>query len=278
MKFEMTGLVAPLALLACAPLPVNGDDSAGAGMTVWNHAYQENYEADAIADITAQASDAYVLLDPFKDDIGSDPQALVRTLKMRNNEVGAYISVGTGEDWRDDFTQMRPSLADDPWGEWEGEYFVSTPDDAVIQVMRARIDLIAGWGFDWVEFDNMDWAFDQANRRTYALAVTQEQATQYFGALCRYVQQSGMKCMAKSTVEGAGFFDGVTYESYTDDTNWWEQAGAKAFLAAGKPVVIVHYDEPDCAGRYAAYRAIYGAGVSFVCEDPAVNGYVRSGF
>lgn len=250
-------------------------DQAGAGLTVWNHAYQENYEADGLGAILSGAENDYVLLDPLKEDIAKFPSVLVHGLHSMGNQVGAYISVGTGEDWRADFAELRPYLVKRQWGEWAGEYFVSIPNDAVLDVMKKRIDKIAGWGFDWVEFDNMDWAFDDANRTQYGIKTSIAQGISYFRSLCAYVHSKEMKCMAKNTVDGAGMFDGVTYESYVDEANWWDLDGAKQFLTSGKPVIIIHYDEPNCTQRYNDYRDIYGAGISFLCEDPKLKGYVR---
>ena len=252
---------------------IAGNSAADPAMTVWNSAYQENYDPDTLAAIQAGARDAYVLLDPF--DAPDAAAAQTAMLKARGNQVAAYISIGTGEDWRRDFEALRPALARQQWGEWDGEYFITTAGPVAVQVMKARIDLIADWGFDWVEFDNMDWAEDTGNVAEYALGVTQAQGMAYYQDLCRHARARGLKCMAKSTVEGAMQFDGVTYESYPDDMSWWDVAGAKRFAAAGKLVVIVHYDDMDCAGTYRHYRAIYGAGLSFLCEDRGLRGYVR---
>ena len=256
-------------LLAAAPL------AADQAVTVWNHAYQENYAADALDDIRAEARDAYILLDPFAEDIGADPAPLVAALKGRGNQVGAYISIGTAEDWRADFGALQPYVVKEQWGAWAGEYFISNTSQQVLTTMQARIDRIAAWGFDWVEFDNMDWAFDDDHRATYGISATDEQAIGYFNALCAHVRARGMRCMAKSTVEGTQGFDGVTYESYPDEMDWWDSDGMRAFLAAGKLVVVVHYDETDCDGVRAAYQATYGAGVSFICEDRRLQRYLR---
>lgn len=262
-------------IMACstsAPAPAT---THGAAITVWNQAYQENTQADTLAMITAQARDGYVLIDPFMDEVRPDVAATVGRIQANGNQVSAYISIGTGEDWRDDFAALQPYLVSQQWGEWPGEYFVSNPNEAVVAVMTARIDQVASWGFEWVEFDNMDWASDDDTRADYQIAATHADSVAYYRALCDYVRQQGMRCMAKSTVEGADLFDGVTYESYPDEQNWWDHGGASQFISDGKLVVVVHYDEADCAGVLADYQAIYGPSLSFICEDPAANGYVH---
>ena len=240
---------------------------------VWNQAYQENYEPDTIEDILAGARNAYVLIDPFQPEHGDGMAGVVEALHANGNAVSAYMSIGTGEDWRDDFAALKPYLVDKQWDDWGGEYFISTPTDAVVAIMKARIDKAADWGFDWVEFDNMDWVYDDDYRQEYGFAASIEDGAAYYRALCDHVHAKGMKCMAKSTVLSAVTFDGVTYESYEDDRNWWDEAGAKSFLAAGKPVSSVHYDAPDCEAILAEYQEIYGPGLSFICEDRALQRY-----
>lgn len=241
---------------------------------VWNQAYQENHEPDPLSDILAEASGAYILLDPFSEASPDGWAATVAALKANGNAVGAYMSIGTGEDWREDFVTLQPHLVTTPWDEWGGEYFVTSTEGA-LPLMAARIDRIAGWGFDWVEFDNMDWAFDNESRDTYGFTTSAAEAVAYYQALCSYANERGVRCMAKNTVEGADAFDGVLYESYADEKGWWDEAGGLSFVAAGKPVIIVHYGEADCAGARDEYRAIYGPTLSFLCEDSGLERYVR---
>ena len=272
LKLNWTGL--PLALAAAGL--AGGAVAAGLGLLpipVWNQAYQENYEPDTIAEILDGARNAYVLIDPFQPEHGDTMAGVIEQLHGKGNEVSAYISIGTGEDWREDFAQLKPHLVERQWDDWGGEYFIDRPNTDVVAIMKARIDQIAAWGFDWVEFDNMDWTYDDQYRAEYGFAATIEDGVSYYRTLCDHVHSLGMKCMAKSTVEGAESFDGATYESYAAGLNWWDQAGAEGFLAADKPVIVVHYDDPDCDATYAWYTGIYGPKLSFICEDRALKKY-----
>ncbi len=238
---------------------------------VYNQAYQENYEADKIDDIIANAKNAYVLIDPFENNIHTK----VSEIKSKGNEVGAYISIGTGEDWRADFNNLQPYLVAEQWGEWEGEYFVNSVTTGIVDLMKIRIDSIAKWGCDWVEFDNMDWIFDDDLRETYGFQVTQSEGIAFYNELCDYAHEKGIKCMAKNTVESATNFDGALYESYNDDKNWWEQSGAQSFLDAGKLVIVNHYNETNCGQVYSEYKGIYNNDLSFICEDANKKKYVH---
>jgi hypothetical protein len=250
-------LMAILGLQTSQPIPV------------YNQAYQENYQADTIGEILDNATHAYVLIDPFADDL----YGYIPKIKAGSNQVGGYISAGTGEEWRDDFDVLKPYLSTKEWPEWRGEYFVSETTTGILDVMKIRIDKMASWGVDWVEFDNMDW-LDEETRRTYDLKATEEEAKAYINALCDYTHVKGMKCMAKNTVDSFASFDGVLYESYSDEKNWWDTQGTKDFLREGKRVIINHYNEHDCEGAYRWYKDFYHSrNISFICEDADLKKY-----
>lgn len=241
-------------------------DSPSDPVCVWNHAYQENGNPDAVDDILAGAQGCYVLLDPF-----DDPEAAnaIGALKAADNTVGCYMSVGTCEAWRDDFGEIRGFCSEREWGEWEGEFFVEDVQ-GIAPLMRARINQFAAWGCDMVEFDNMDWAWEA---ESYDFDVTVDASIAYYQALCDHVHDQGMGCMAKNTRDGAEAFDGGTFESYPDDLDWWEHADLQSFLDEGRLAIVVHYDEPACDDVALWYRQRYGSGLSVLCEDPSVGGY-----
>ncbi len=248
--------------------PGGGSSNTGA-IPIYNQAYQENYTADSIAQILTDVKDGYVLVDPFGDDVVEH----IASIKSKGNEIGGYISVGTGENYRDDFADLEPYLTSTAWPDWPDEFFVSETTTGILPVMKKRIDKMATWGLDWVEFDNMDW-LDEESRVTYDLQATVQEAIAYINTLCDYTREKGLKCMAKNTVEGFEHFDGVLYESYSNDKNWWDKAGTQSFLDAGKLVIINHYNESDCDGIYVEYKMFYNSDkISFICEDVVSQKY-----
>ena len=237
-------------------------------IAVYNQAYQENYTADSIGQILNNAKSAYVLVDALDDNIGP----FIKQIKANKNQVGGYISAGTGENFRGDFAALRPYLSPIAWSQWPDEFFVSDVKGA-LPLMKIRIEKIASWGGDWIEFDNMDW-LDEDARARYNLSATVQEAKAYINTLCNYTHIKGMQCMAKNTVEGFGQFDGVLYESFHGQKNWWDKQGTKDFLNAGKLVIINHYNETDCDGVYTRYKAYYKSNkLSFICEDVATKKY-----
>jgi len=267
------GTLSILIFLACSSgkVEIAAPSTVSKAIAVYNEAYQENYEADKITDIINQAKNAYILIDPFEGNVAT----FIKQIKANGNQIGAYISIGTGENWRDDFNQMQPYLVSIPWGQWPNEFFVKTISAELINIMKARIDKIANWGCNWVEFDNMDWIYDDELRAIYGFTVTQQEGAAYYQELCDYVHQKRMKCMAKNTVENATNFDGVLYESYHNDKNWWDVTGAETFLNAKKLVNVNHYNETKCDEVYSEYKRIYNNNLSFICEDANLKRYVH---
>ena len=258
-----------LSIVGCSGSGCNSSNDSVI-LPIYNQAYQENFEADSISEILADAKDAYVLVDPFNND-GVVEQ--IATIKSKNNQVGGYISAGTIEDWRDDFPLLEPYLISEEWAEWPDEFFVKETTTGILSIMKERINKMAVWGLDWVEYDNMDW-LDEESRVKYNLLATVIEAKSYINALCDHTHSKGMKCMAKNTVDGFESFDGVLYESYSNERNWWDTDGAKSFLNAGKLVIINHYNETDCDGVYAEYKVFYKSeNISFICEDVATQKY-----
>ncbi|MDF1566888.1 MAG: endo alpha-1,4 polygalactosaminidase, partial [Spirochaetaceae bacterium] len=253
-------------VMACRGLPLYAEGS------VWNHAYQENWDADGIQDILENARNDYVLLDAFDD---LQARSAIPALKAAGNTLAIYISVGTGEDWREDFDALRPSLVERPWGAWPGEYFIDHVDDTVMDVMKARIDAAAAWGADFIEFDNMDWASDSRARRRYKFHVTEEESLRYVNALRDYAEERGVLCMAKNMREGVEDFAGVTYESWSDEADWWDSADLMKFLAEGKLCIIFHYGEKNPAEATALYRERYGENLRVLVESRGMRGYVH---
>jgi len=102
---------------------------SGKALAVWNAAYQENYQADDIQEIQANARDAYVLLDPFDAEFEQFGAKIVAEIRKNGNQLAAYMSVGTGEDGRDDFQKLKSHLVERQWGAWHGEDFNSDITD-----------------------------------------------------------------------------------------------------------------------------------------------------
>ena len=242
--------------------------------SLWNQAYQENWNADSVEDILTQAHNAYVLLDPFDS---SEAREAIRAIKGHNNIVSVYMSVGTGEDWREDFDELQGSLVEKHWGQWPGEYFIDHISDDVLSVMKARIEKAAAWGADMIEFDNMDWAFDDEAREKYGFHVSVEESLEYVNQLKDYAESLGVLCMAKNMTEGVDSFAGVTYESSPGNRMWWNAEDLRSFLNQGKLAVVFHYKERNPERAEEEYRALYGDKILVLFETRKSRGYLHVG-
>ena len=238
---------------------------------VYNQAYTENGEADSLDDILQHARGCYVLVDPF-DMTASQLQKLPAIAKQ--NTLSCYMSIGTAEEWRDDFTSLKDFAIDDQWDEWEGEYFLNELSDEVVNIMKARITKMANDGCEFVEFDNMDWA-DENNIETYHLDIIREDSHNYARKLCTFAHTKGLQCMAKSTNFDDAIFDGLTVESYSNNKNWWADNELKGVLWRGDVGLVVHYDEQNCESAEQYYKSIYGDKLLFLCEKKGGN-YVHN--
>ncbi len=263
-------------LLVCLTMFFNFNNSSLVAdsmiTSVWNHAYQENWNADSVEDILAGARNAYVLLDPFDD---ADAREAIPAIKAKGTIIGIYISVGTGEDWRDDFDSFGDSLVEKHWGEWPGEYFIDQVSDEVLKVMKTRIDKAVFWGAGYIEFDNMDWAFDDDAGKKYGFHISAEESLEYVNQLKDYASSLGLLCMAKNMTQGVESFAGVTYESGPGNREWWDPADLKSFLAGGKLCVVFHYRERKPEEALTYYRGVYGEELLVLVETRSQRGYFR---
>lgn len=261
-------VLASLALLgACG-----GEKPHSRGRCVHNLAYQEHFAPDALRPTLSEAADCYVLLDP--DESGA--AEAIAALHDRGNVVGCYTSVGTCEDWRDDWEATAPSCVETPWGDWPGEHFVDSPDAALVAAMEDRLARFATLGCDLVEFDNMDWAHDPENVRDYGISASESEAEAYVGALCETTRALGMDCMAKNSTDGLTGPAGGTFESFADEQDWWTHGHLAGVLEDGGIGLVVHYGEPDaeaCDAVFETYLDRYGPRLSFLCEHRAARGY-----
>lgn len=236
----------------------------------YNHAYQENYETDTVTNILNSAVNSYVLLEA--DEVTEED---IAAIKKNNNVVSAYISIGTAEKWRDDFSSLKAYSTQNQWAEWQDEYFIQNLHYYVIETMKKRIDKVADMGFDWVEFDNMDFAFDDVNQIRYGIHVPKDDAVKYYQSLCHYAHEKGLKVMAKNTFRDIDNFDGITLESYDYLFNWWSNDDLVSWLNTGKLALVVHYDDENPPQTYLSYKDTYGEHLLIIIESKILKSYVH---
>lgn len=195
----------------------------------------------------------YLGLDGFDTDA-----RYVEEVLAQGTRPWCYLSVGTAEDWRDDYAAFvvvdaaerdagNPAILGDELADWPGERWLNVQRyEVFLELMVDRLRLCVDKGFELVEFDNMD---GYANAT--GLSLTEQDARVYVAALVSEAQDRGLGVIHKNAealipvLEPS--MDALLLESCVLD----DFCGAGApFLESGKPVFDVEY--PDSwreAGR-----------------------------
>lgn len=250
----------------------------------YNTAYEENNFLDHQGYTLKTAKNCYVLIDT--DNFNSHDAVINYTnaLKINNNTIGCYMSVGTVEDWRSDFQQFikGQDYQSKGWPEWPGEYMIKAGSDGkiadnVVSLMKKRIDKFSKLGCEYIEFDNMD--IDEYNKMTN---INGNAMRAYNLELCNYVHSNKLKCMAKNTGPSDAddnIFDGLSVESYPKELNWWGTEHALNFTNNNKPFMISHYKEntvKDCLKIWKYYRGVYKYNkFGFICSQYETKHYIH---
>lgn len=87
----------------------------------------------------------------------SASQASINTAKAAGAKLKCYISAGSAENWRSDFSSIPSSIIGNAYPGWPGEWWLNTRDiNALAPVMRARMDACKNKGFDAIDADNVN--------------------------------------------------------------------------------------------------------------------------
>lgn len=161
-----------------------------------------------------------------------------------------YLSVGSAEDWRDDYAELvaldeaeraacRDGILGRDYDGWEGERWLNVADYPVfIGVMEARLDVCAAKGFRLVEYDNMETDGDTAG-----FDFGQAEVREYVGALLDATEARGMGAIHKNAthlIDLEPRFDALLLE---DCVLWSFCAEAEPYVSAGKPVFNAEYPQ-----------------------------------
>lgn len=253
----------------------------------YNTAYEENNFLDRQDYTLSTAQNCYILIDTDNFDSNDAVVNYTTALKLKNNTIGCYMSVGTVENWRSDYKQFIKGrdYQSKGWPEWPGEYMIkASPNGRItnntLLLMKKRIKRFSKLGCGYIEFDNMD--IDENNDMTNIKGSVMRA---YNLELCNYAHSNGLKCMAKNTGPSNvddDVFDGLSVESYPKELNWWGLNHALNFTSRHKPFMISHYKEKtvdDCLGIWGHYRTVYNNSIfGFICSQYETKHYIHFGF
>lgn len=164
--------------------------------------------------------------------------ATVARLHAGGLHVACYISAGSAERWRSDYTEFPASVLGKRLDGWPGERWLDVRRvDILAPVMTARIDECAAKGFDAVEFDNVDgWTNDTG------FPLTRRDARRYVRWLSDRSHEHGMAVGLKNAL---GLIrplaDHVDWALNEQCVQYDECRRYEPLVRRGKPVFVLEY-------------------------------------
>jgi hypothetical protein len=170
-----------------------------------------------------------------------------------------YLSGGTAEDWRPDFTAFPAGTMGDEMPEWPGEFWldvseVQNPESALAGIMNARLQMCADKGFDAVEWDNVDAAFNDQETGLSPRPSDDDQLI-YNQFLFNNTHALGMSVLLKNDTAQVGRLVSYADGTVNEQCHEFDECDALApFIDAGKPVFNAEYwpDNTFCDEAVAA--------------------------
>jgi hypothetical protein len=182
--------------------------------------------------------DLSVRADVYDLDAFETSPRLVRRLHDRGRFAICYINAGAWEDWRPDAARFPASVKGKRLDGWPGERWLDIRRiDVLGPILRDRIAMCAGKGFDGVEFDNVN---GYSNPTGFPLRRADQ--LMFNRWLADAAHAAGLAVGLKNTLDLAGelepdFDFAILEQCY----QYRECALAQPFLEAAKPVVDIEY-------------------------------------
>ncbi len=188
--------------------------------------------------------------------------AEIAALKARGITTICYVSVGTAENYRDDYTSFPAAVLGNTYDDWPDERFLDIRQiGALIPIMAARFQRCANMGFDAIEPDNLDVHINESG-----FPITELDSLRYIRVLTDIAHGMGLEIGQKNVaaltgklVETLDFV--VTEDCFAD--GWCDQVAD--YARAGKPVYAAEYT--DTGVDFAAACAWAPANFHFIQKD-----------
>jgi hypothetical protein len=262
---------------ACSGNAKNGENTSGDGAPGMAFTWEWILDADALPSPP-----------PDVDYLGVDamdvPADYIATAESNGVTTWCYLSVGTAEEWRDDYDDFldldaadradgNPGLVGEIYPEWPDERWLNARRfEPFMHLIEARLDTCADKGFSWVEFDNMDafeatTGFDitRADQRTYVEALVAASNARGLGTI--HKNATGL-ATALVPLMDALLLEGCVLYDFCEE--------AAPYLSAGKPVMNAEYPEefPEEGVSFdasAVCTASAEAGVNTLLKELSLN-------
>jgi hypothetical protein len=172
-------------------------------------------------------------------DLFDTPTTTITALHKAAKKVICYISTGTLENWRPDFSQFPSSVQGNQVDGWPGEVWLDTRSTIVRNLMAQRIALAQSKGCDGIDPDNMD-AYDNDT----GFPLTEDDSIGYITFLATAAHSRGLAIGLKNCPEIIQkVVSEVEWSVAEQCVDYDECDSYQPFIAAGKPVFQIEY--PD---------------------------------
>jgi len=204
----------------------------------------------ALADVRAEGAywdwqldspvDFSVDVDVLVTDLMEASAEDVAALKARGVKTVCYVSVGSAESYRDDYGRFPPEVLGNDYYGWPDEKFIDIrARDAVLPIMRARIDECAARGFDAIEPDNMDTMWEDTG-----FELTREDWIAYMTEIAAHAHGKGLQIAQKNAPDFVDVFvDTFDFVIVEACFQYGFCEDFAPYLAAGKDVLAAEYPE-----------------------------------
>jgi len=199
---------------------------------------------------------------------GDVDRSVVSGLKAQGKKVMCYISVGSSEDWRSDFSSFPSQIMGNDYAGWPGERWLDTTNLALIgPIMEARMDACAEKGFDGIDADNVN-----GHVNLTGFDLSRSDAITYVKWLANESHKRGMAFSLKNAEDiAASVVDDVDMLQSESCFVYGNCDAARVIRAADKPVWMVEYDSVS-RNWDAACRSAIANGFSAIYRDVLLTG------
>ncbi|CAN0227026.1 unnamed protein product [Ascophyllum nodosum] len=167
-------------------------------------------------------------------------QSTIDTLHENGKYVVCYISIGSWEEWREDADDFPAEMLGQPLElPWKDERWLDINNEALKQIMTARVDKAVSMGCDGIEPDNMDVYL--SNQQSAGFDISEAEQTAYNTWFANTIHYHGMAVGLKNNIELlTDLVDSFDFALNEQCNEYNECNGySQTFLAQGKPVFNV---------------------------------------
>ncbi|KAJ3134118.1 hypothetical protein HK100_003770 [Physocladia obscura] len=163
---------------------------------------------------------------------------LVASIHGGGTRILCYFSAGSYEDWREDKAKFTSAMLGSPLDGWPGEWWLDIRQQAVRDIMTARMQRWAALGCDAVDPDNID-GYSNAN----GLGLTAADAIDYIKFLASTAHSLGLSVGLKNNIAQVAQLEPYVDFAFNEQCVEYQECDQYApMTSAGKMVFGLEYN------------------------------------